>query len=104
MKISLKDISDFGLNIEKVVIPQEIGLKDDIFKCLIPLAIKARIEKVKDAVLAKVEVKGKYEFSCARCLELIIEERADQFDLYFELEPQTEQTPVNKVFKQNQGK
>jgi len=100
MKIYIKDIPNEGLNIDATVASHEIGLNDDIFKCLSPLAIKARIEKADDAVLAKVEVKATYEVSCARCLEPIVQERADQFDLYFELTPQLEQIDMGEEIRQ----
>ena len=90
MKIFLKDLPEIGLNIDKKIEAKELGLSEENFKCNTPLEIKARIEKADDAVLAKVQVKGTYELSCARCLEPVVSKRTDQFDLYFEINPTTE--------------
>lgn len=90
MKIFIRDIPGAGLSIEKTVTREEIGLDEDIFKCLTPLRISAQIDKAGDAVLVKAEIKARYEFTCARCLEPVQQDRTDTFDLYFEIIPEVE--------------
>jgi len=100
IKIALRDIPDLGLNLDKKVTSDEIGLKDDNFQCLSPLRIKARIEKAEDAVLVKAQVEGQYEFACARCLETIQKDRSDRYDLYFEITPETEFIDLSEDLRQ----
>jgi len=90
LKIFLRDIPDIGMNLDTTLACDEVSLKDDSFKCLSPLHIKARIEKADDAVLVKVQIDAAYEFNCARCLDALQRERSDRYDLYFEITPETE--------------
>jgi len=100
MKIFLRDIPEEGLNIDKTFAGEDIGLSDAMFKCLTPLHLKARVERAQDAVLAKAEVEAGYEFSCGRCLEPVRQQRADQFDLYFEITPDTEFIDLTEDIRQ----
>lgn len=100
IKIFLRDIPDLGLNLNQTVKANEIGLSDDSFKCLTPLQIKARIEKAIDAILVKAQVEAEYEVPCARCLEPIRAERCDQYDLYFEITPETEFIDLSEDLRQ----
>ena len=71
MKITLKDITDEGLEFMEVVKAENIGLLEEDLKCLSPLTIRVTAARVENTILVKTEVQGKYAFFCARCLEPI---------------------------------
>ena len=90
MKIKVRDIPTDGLDISKVIPASEIGLTDEDCVCLTPLTIYAHVEKASDAVIATAEVKAKYRFDCARCLETIEADRDNEFQMVFEVDPTVE--------------
>lgn len=100
MKIRIKDIPDAGLAFQKTIHASEIDLSDDDFKVVTPISIDAMINRAEDVVIAKVEVSGKYAFTCSRCLEGIEEERRDRFDLYFDIEPKQESVDIGEDIRQ----
>ena len=100
MKIKVFDIPSDGLSIRQTVNAAVIGLKPEDVKCLSPLAIEADVEKAESAVIVHAQIQGTYETMCRRCLDPIISERADEFDLYFETDPTTEFVDVGEELRQ----
>jgi len=100
MKIDISDIPKKGLNFHQTVQAQDIGLSDDDFQCLSLLTVAAKIEKFDDEIIADTQISGKYSFICVRCLEETIQERTDQFKLYFDIDPTTEFIDLGEGIRQ----
>lgn len=100
MKIKVKDIPSDGLTIRETVNGSVIGLKPEDVKCLSPLSIQADVQKAENAVIVHAGVQGTYATSCLRCLDPIVSERDDEFDLYFETDPATEYVDVGEELRQ----
>jgi len=90
MKISLNNIPEEGIQMDRALSAKDLGLHETDVQYLSPLAVHAKVDKADDAVVAQVRVVGKYRFSCARCLEPIEQERTDTFDLALEIDETTE--------------
>ena len=100
MKVSVHDITDAGLVLEQDIPAEEIGLQDSFFKCLTPLEVSADIIRAEEAVVVDVQVSGKFELTCGRCLETFTVERSEHFDLYFEITPETELIELGEDIRQ----
>ncbi len=100
MKIVVKDIPSEGLEISTEVAPAEIGLDDAGFKCIAPLAIKAKIELIGDTVLAKTQAKGIFALNCARCLEPIQKEITDDFYFDYPVDKRTASIDIGEDIRQ----
>ena len=100
MKVRVSDIPGAGLALEQEIAAEEIGLEDSFFKCLVPLAVEANVERAEEAVVADVDVSGKFELTCGRCLEPFVAESSEHFDLYFEIDPQTEFIDLGEDIRQ----
>jgi len=90
VKVFLQDVPYDGLEVEAQVSAEELGLINQNFVCLTPLAIEARFDKVDGELLAQIVVQGSYEVMCARCLAPVRQNRKDEFELTFDVTPETE--------------
>lgn len=90
MKVFLRDIPYEGLFVTRTVSAPELGLVDENFVCKSPLDIDVNFEKVDEALVAQVAVRGSYELACASCLEPIPQDREDEFEVVFDITPETE--------------
>ncbi len=100
MKIKIKEIPRTGLEIKESVKAEEIGFRDDEMKVISPLKVRGEVHKARDVVNAKVEVAGKYEFSCARCLEPVVLSRKDVFAIHVEIEPTMDFVDLGEEIRQ----
>jgi len=100
MKVYIHDIHQDGLVINKVLEAYDIELSESDFKCLSPLKVDIFLEKADDEVIADVKVQGKYEFSCARCLDPVVVQRTDSFNLYFDIDPKVEMIDLGEDIRQ----
>ncbi|MCC6759018.1 MAG: DUF177 domain-containing protein [Candidatus Omnitrophica bacterium] len=100
MKIKTKDIPKEGLEIKETVTADELGFAIEDLKVLTPLKVVGEIEKTRSSVSAQVEVAGKYEFLCARCLEPVTKQRKDEFDIHVEIEPTDDVVDLGEEIRQ----
>lgn len=100
MKVKVKGIPPEGLNLTKSIEPSEIGLSDDDIACLSPLEVMAKIERIKNAVVAQVEVKTAFSFSCTRCLEDVERENFDHFKFDYIIDNNTEFIDIGEDIRQ----
>ena len=82
MKILLREIKSTGLEVNKSLAPESLGLDDKSLNFLNPIEVSAKIEKLRDSVLARTKVKARIEYVCARCLEPFTDERIEEY--YFD--------------------
>lgn len=87
MKIKVKEIPRDGLQINETIDAEKIGLIDDEFKVVSPLKITGEVHRSRTTITSELQVSGKYEFSCARCLEKVVVPRKDDIALDTQLEP-----------------
>ncbi|MBF0504021.1 MAG: DUF177 domain-containing protein [Candidatus Omnitrophica bacterium] len=85
IKISVRDISSKGLDIDQSVPMEGIGLTAEEVDIRSLLSVKAHLEKVDGFIIADTRIKAEFGYFCARCLQELfkVEERSYKFD--FEL-------------------
>ena len=69
MKIKINQIPPEGLQVEEQADARALDLETEIIKFRAPLAIKAEISRITNAVIANLSVVGRIYFNCSRCLE-----------------------------------
>ena len=100
MKIKIKEIPREGLEIKEKVTAEEIDLSVMDLKVLAPLKVVGGIEKARGTISGQIEVAGKYEFLCARCLEPVTQQRKDEFDIHVETQPTDEFVDLGEEIRQ----
>jgi uncharacterized metal-binding protein YceD (DUF177 family) len=100
IKISVRDIPSNGLDIDRSIPKEGIGLSSEEVDIRSLLNVKARLEKVDNFVIANTRIKAQFGYMCARCLEELssIEERSYKFD--FEIDPTSEYIDLGEEIRQ----
>ena len=100
MKITVRTIPREGLDLDKTLEPQDVGFSDGDFQGLMPLQVKAHIERVGDTVVAHTVVRTLFTTECARCLESVEVHRSDEFDFDYKVEPATDAIDLGDDIRQ----
>lgn len=100
IKISIRDITSNGLDIDQSIPKEGIGLSSEEVDIRSLLNVKARLEKVNNVVIANAHIKAEFGYMCSRCLEELssTEERSYKFD--FEIEPGSEYVDLGEEIRQ----
>ena len=85
MKVSVRDITSDGLDIDKVIKPSEIGLEENDLEIQKPFNVYVHIERVDNFVLVYASIKAIFEFFCARCLKQFEKEDTKKFQFEYEI-------------------
>ena len=100
IKISVRDITSNGLDIDQSIPKEGIGLSSEEVDIKSLLNVKAHLEKVDNFVVADARIKAEFGYMCARCLEELssTEERSYKFD--FEIDPTMEYVDLGEEIRQ----
>jgi len=100
IKISVRDITSSGLDIDQSIAMEDIGLTSEEVDLRSPLHVKAHLEKFDNFIIADTHIKAEFGYFCARCLEELSssEERSYKFD--FELDPALEFVDLGEEIRQ----
>ena len=100
IKISVRDITTNGLDIDQSIPKEGIGLSDEEVDIKSLLNVKAHLEKVDNFVVANAHIKAEFGYMCARCLQELYstEERSYKFD--FEIDPSNEYIDLGEEIRQ----
>jgi uncharacterized protein len=88
MKICVKEILNQGLDIEQELDPYALGLETPQIHYRSGIKVKARLEREKDIVYARVFIRSRKSMICSRCFE--------RFDSVFEQESDFIYKPGNE--------
>ena len=101
MKISIREIGSNGLEAIDQFSQASIGFtgQDDL-KLILPIDVKARIERAGNTVLANIHVSSKYSATCGRCLEMVEEYWRKDFLFDFPVERHTEFIELDEDIRQ----
>ena len=101
MKFSVRQIPEEGRAFYEKLDGKVIGLADEEdIQCLSLLDAEAFVEKADETCIIKMKVQGRYSLACARCLEPTEQDRSDKFDLYIDIEPQTDIINLDEDIRQ----
>src|SRR5277367_3540455 len=100
IKISVRDITSAGLDIDQSIPKEGIGLSSEEVDIRSLLSVKAHLQKVDNFIIADTRIKAEFGYMCARCLEELSssEERSYKFD--FELNPTIEYIDLGEEIRQ----
>lgn len=100
IKISVRDITSKGLDIDQNIPKEGIGLSDEEVDIKSLLSVKAHLEKVDNFVIADTRIKAEFGYFCSRCLVELstTQERSYKFD--FELDPSSEFIDLGEEIRQ----
>jgi uncharacterized protein len=100
IKISVRDITFQGLDIDQNIPKEGIGLSEEEADIRSLISVKAHLEKIDNTVIANTRIKANFGYLCARCLEELssTEERSYKFD--FEVTPTTEYIDLGEEIRQ----
>ena len=101
IRIYLKNIRPEGLNITEKIPSEDVGLtKEDYFYFITPIGVDAKIERIKNMILAETHLTGTYVGSCVRCLKDVQEDLTQNFFLNFSIRPETEYIEMGEDIRQ----
>ncbi len=100
MKIIIKDIPARGLDLREDLDPEAMGLKDKDIRCVTPLHVEAKVEKIQDTVIAKAHVEADFQFECARCLESVEQHKSEDFMFDYPIENLTDAIDLGEDIRQ----
>jgi uncharacterized protein len=100
IKISVRDITSNGLDIDQSIPKEGIGLSSEEVDIKSLLNVKAHLEKVNNSIIANTRIKAEFGYRCSRCLEELYstEERSYKFD--FEIDPSSEYVDLGDEIRQ----
>lgn len=83
MKIDISKLKDGeSFDVEHSYDPKELNVIENDVVYESPLLLKGTVERIKDSILFKGELKAKVEMVCARCLSAIPKEINETFDIF----------------------
>ncbi len=100
MKIKVRGIPADGLQLKKSVEPSELGLSEEDIACVEPFDIVLSVERILNVVVVQAQLRGKFSFSCVRCLEEVEKETEDEFKFEYPVENDTEFIDVGEDIRQ----
>ncbi|MDD5084880.1 MAG: DUF177 domain-containing protein [Candidatus Omnitrophica bacterium] len=84
MKIDISKLKDGeSFDVEHSYDPKELNVVENDVLYASPLLLKGVVERFKDSILFRGELKAKVEMICARCLSAISKEIDETFDLFY---------------------
>ncbi len=100
IKISVRDITSEGLDIDQNIPKEGIGLSSEEVDIRSKLNVHAHLQKVNNFIVADTRVKAEFGYMCARCLQELYttQELAYKFD--FEIDPQNEFIDLGEEIRQ----
>ncbi len=100
MKILIKEIPRDGLNLTQDVEPVTIGLNADECPCVSPLHVKGHVQKAENTVLAHIEVKAQFLYTCSRCLEPFEKSSTKEFDFDYAVDKSISSVDIGEDIRQ----
>ncbi len=100
MKVKIRDIPSEGLELIQSVPPSSLGLSEEDIPVSSLLTVKAHLERFEDTVTVRTEVRGRYSFICARCLDVVENTRLDVFDFDYPVKEERESLDLGEDIRQ----
>ncbi|MDE1920529.1 MAG: DUF177 domain-containing protein [Candidatus Omnitrophica bacterium] len=100
IKISIRDIPSKGLDIDRDVSMEGLGLSCEEVDIRTPINVKAHLEKTGNVVIAAARIRAEFGFLCARCLQEMSEAQERSYKFDFELDPAVEYIDLGEEIRQ----
>lgn len=100
MKIVISQIPQEGLSLEETLNPRALNLEVKDIEFTAPLLIKARANKITNALTVDMQLKTKFKLSCSRCLELVELDLDKKQRMNFTIDPNQDTIDLNEDIRQ----
>ena len=100
IRISVRDITSKGMDIDQSIPKEGIGLTDEEIDLRSPIHVKAHLERAGNMVNAAAKVNADFGFLCARCLEDMHATSSFEYDFHFEVNPGDEYVDLGEEIRQ----
>lgn len=100
MKISVRDVTSKGVDIDQAIPKEGIGLSDEEIDLRSPIHVKAHLERTGDAIFATTTVQADFGSMCARCLGDMHHVETHDYQFDFSVEPGTEYVDLGEEIRQ----
>lgn len=100
IKFLVKDVTSKGMDINKTVPMEGIGLSSEEIDLRSPITVKATVEKAGNHIVAHTTVKADYGYMCARCLEDFHEVHETEYDFDFEFTSELDSIDLGEEVRQ----
>lgn len=100
IKISIRDITSKGLDIDQTFPKEGIGLSDEEIDLRSPIHVKARLERHGNMIGADAKLEADFGFLCARCLEEFHAPQTQDYHFDFEFKPGDEYIDLGEEIRQ----
>jgi len=100
IKISVRDVHSNGLDIDQSIPKEDIGLSSQEIDVKSLLNVKAHLEKVDHVIIADVDVKAEFGYTCSRCLEELYSSKEFTYKFDFEIDPTIEYIDLGEEIRQ----
>ncbi|MBI4309837.1 MAG: DUF177 domain-containing protein [Candidatus Omnitrophica bacterium] len=84
IKISVRDVTSQGMDIDQTIPKEGIGLSDEEIDLRSPIHVKAHLERVDNCIIADTKIEADFGFACARCLGDVF--LGQEFEYHFDFE------------------
>jgi len=100
IKISVRDVSSKGVDIDQTIPKEGIGLSDEEIDLRSPIQVKAHLERKGDVVMAQTTVRADFGTICSRCLEDLHGYRTHDYHFDFEISQAMEYIDLGEEIRQ----
>ena len=100
IRISVRDVTSKGLDIDQTIPKEGIGLSDEEIDLHSAISVKARLQRAGNVILAQTKVAADFGYTCARCLEQFHEVQGRSYDFNFEISPGDEYIDLGEEIRQ----
>src|SRR5205814_924592 len=100
IKIAVRDVTSKGVDIDRTIPKEGIGLSDEEIDLRSSLSVNAHLEKVANVIIADTQVRADYGYACSRCLEDFQRPETKNYHFDFPLEPGMEYIDLGEEIRQ----
>src|SRR5438552_1938257 len=100
IKISVRDITSKGLEVDQSITMDGIGLYSEEVDNRHLLSVTAHLVMVDNFIIAYTRVKDEFGYMCARCMEELSSTEERSYKLDFEIEPDSEYIDLGEEIRQ----
>jgi len=100
MKIDVRNIPAAGIDIQGTVSEEDLNIRPDEIKCMVPLLIQGRAQREGNVVHLFGNAKTRFHYVCACCLEEFDKDFDQEFDFHYAIDTQMTSIDLGEDIRQ----
>lgn len=96
LRIAVKDILSAGIELSGTISQADLNIRPEEIKSLVPLAVSAKVKRTATAIQALAQTRGKFEYTCGRCLQACEKDFEEVFDFHYPIDPEVSYIDVGE--------